>query len=156
MPSHWGSKKLHLVTQSSPTGTQALQAVGAADASLYFANVREAAELAAGFQADEVVYVSVGDGATSEGEFWESLNGACIRKMPVLFVVEDNGYAISVTVDVQTAGGSISRLVKNFPNLLTVECDGTDFTESYEAAGRAVEHIRQRKGPALEFVAADR
>ena len=149
MPSHWGSKKLHLVTQSSPTGTQALQAVGAADASLYFANVREAAELAAGFQADEVVYVSVGDGATSEGEFWESLNGACIRKMPVLFVVEDNGYAISVTVDVQTAGGSISRLVKNFPNLLTVECDGTDFTESYEAAGRAVEHIRQRKGPAL-------
>jgi 2-oxoisovalerate dehydrogenase E1 component len=149
MPSHWGSRKLHLISQSSPTGTQALQAVGTADASLYFSHVREAAELATGFHADEVVYMSVGDGATSEGEFWESLNATCLRKLPVLYVVEDNGYAISVPVDVQTAGGSISRLVKNYPGLLTQECDGTDFVESYETAGRAVEHIRQRKGPAL-------
>ncbi|PYK47281.1 MAG: dehydrogenase [Verrucomicrobia bacterium] len=97
----------------------------------------------------EVVYVSAGDGATSEGEFWESLNGACASKLPVFFVIEDNGYAISVPVDVQTAGGSISALVKNFPDLLALECDGTDFLESYEAAGRAVEHVRRRRGPAL-------
>ncbi len=149
MPSHWSSKRLHIVSQSSPTGTQILQAVGAAEASAYFSLVREAAELAAGFHADEVVYVSLGDGSTSEGEFWESLNWACIRKLPVLYVVEDNGYAISVPVDVQTAGGSISRLVRGFPDLLTLECDGTDFVESYEAAGKAVEYLRHRRGPAL-------
>jgi 2-oxoisovalerate dehydrogenase E1 component len=149
MPSHWGSKKLHIVSQSSPTGTQALQAVGAAEASWYFSLVHEAAELATSFRADEVVYVSLGDGATSEGEFWESLNWASNRKLPVLYVVEDNGYAISVSVDVQTAGGNIAALVKNYPYLLTLECDGTDFLESYEAAGKAVEYVRQRKGPAL-------
>lgn len=149
MPSHWGYKKLHIVSQSSPTGTQMIQAVGAAEASWYFSLVQEAAELASSFRADEVVYVSLGDGATSEGEFWESLNWACNRKLPVLCVVEDNGYAISVTVDVQTAGGNIAALVKGFPHLLTLECDGTDFLESYEAAGKAVEYVRQRRGPAL-------
>ncbi len=149
MPSHWSSKRLHIVSQSSPTGTQILQAVGAAEASLYYSLVRDAAELASGFHADEAVYVSLGDGSTSEGEFWESLNSACNRKLPVLYVVEDNGYAISVPVDVQTAGGSISRLVHGFPNLLTLECDGTDFIESYEAAGRALEYVRHRHGPAL-------
>jgi len=149
MPSHWSSKKLHIVSQSSPTGTQILQAVGAAEGSQYFGLMKEAAELAKGFHSDEVVYVSLGDGASSEGEFWESLNWACIRRLPVFYVVEDNGYAISVPVDVQTAGGSISRLVKSFPNLLVLECDGTDFPESYEAAGKAVEYVRQRKGPAL-------
>jgi 2-oxoisovalerate dehydrogenase E1 component len=149
MPSHWSSKALHIISQSSPTGTQILQAVGAADASVYFSVVQEAAELASGFHADEVVYVSMGDGATSEGEFWESLNWACLRKLPVLYMVEDNGYAISMPVDAQTAGGSISRLVRSFPDLLTLECDGTDFLESYEAAGKAVEYIRQRRGPAL-------
>lgn len=149
MPSHWSSKALHIISQSSPTGTQVLQAVGAADASVYFSVVQEAAELASGFHADEVVYVSMGDGATSEGEFWESLNWACLRKLPVLYMVEDNGYAISMPVDAQTAGGSISRLVQSFPDLLTLECDGTDFLESYEAAGKAVEYIRQRRGPAL-------
>ncbi|HEV2492871.1 MAG TPA: thiamine pyrophosphate-dependent enzyme, partial [Terriglobia bacterium] len=149
MPSHWSSKSLHIVTQSSPTGTQALQAVGAAEASLYFSQVREAAELASSFHADEVAYVSVGDGATSEGEFWESLSAACARKLPVFFVVEDNGYAISVPVDVQTPGGNISPLVKNFPNLLALECDGTDLLESYDAAGRCVEHVRHHRGPAL-------
>ena len=149
MPSHWSSKSLHIVTRSSPTGTQALQAVGAAEASLYFSQVREAAELASSFHADEVVYVSVGDGATSEGEFWESLSAACLRKLPVFFVVEDNGYAISVPVDVQTPGGNISRLVKDFPHLLALECDGTDFLESYHAAGRAVEHVRHHRGPAF-------
>jgi len=149
MPSHWSSKALHIISQSSPTGTQILQAVGAADASVYFSAVEEAAELASGFHADELVYVSMGDGATSEGEFWESLNWACLRKLPVLYMIEDNGYAISVPVDAQTAGGSISGLVRSFPDLLTLECDGTDFLESYETCGKAVEHIRQRRGPAL-------
>ena len=149
MPSHWGCKKLHIVSQSSPTGTQILQAVGAADASRYFSVVKEAAELASSFHADEVVYVSLGDGATSEGEFWESLNCAANVKAPVLYVVEDNGYAISVPVDVQTAGGSISRLIGGFPNLLTIECDGTDFLHAHEAAERAVEYCRIRRGPAL-------
>ncbi len=149
MPSHWGSKKLHIITGSSPTGTRILHAVGAAEASWYFSQIQEAAELASSFHDDEVAYVSLGDGASSEGEFWESLNWACGRKLPVLYVVQDNGYAISVPVDIQTAGGSISRLVRSFPNLLTLECDGTDFPESYEAVGKAVEHVRQRKGPAL-------
>ncbi len=149
MPSHWSSKPLHIVSQSSPTGTQILQAVGAAEASLYFSQIREAAELAPSFHADEVVYVSLGEGATSEGEFWESLIWACNRKLPVFYLVQDNGYAISVPVDVETPGGSISRLVRSFPDLLTLECDGTDFLESYEAAGKAVEYTRQRRGPAL-------
>ena len=149
MPSHWSSKALHIVSGSSPTGTQIQQAVGSAESSRYFSLVREAAELARSFHADEVTYVSLGDGATSEGEFWESLNWACGRKLPVVYVVEDNGYAISVPVDVQTAGGSISRLVRDFPNLLTLECDGTDFLESYEAAGQAVAQARERRGPAL-------
>jgi 2-oxoisovalerate dehydrogenase E1 component len=149
MPSHWSSKALNIVSQSSPTGTQILHAVGAAEASQYYSHNREAAELARSFHADEVAYVSLGDGATSEGEFWESLNWACNQKLPVLYVVEDNGYAISVPVDLQTAGGSISALVKNFPNLLTLECDGTDFIASYETAEKAVEHARARRGPAL-------
>jgi len=149
MPSHWTSKQLHIVAGSSPTGTQVLQAVGAAEASLYFARVRAAAELASSFHEDEAVYVSLGDGATSEGEFWEAVNGAALIKAPLLLVVEDNGYAISVPVEAQTAGASISRLVRNYPNLKVVECDGTDFVEAYEAAGRALDHVRRREGPAL-------
>ncbi len=149
MPSHWSSKTLHIVSGSSPTGTQIHQAVGSAEATRYFSLVREAAELAHSFHADEITYTSLGDGATSEGEFWESLNWACVEQLPVVYVVEDNGYAISVPVDVQTAGGNISRLVRGFPNLLTLECDGTEFLESYEAMRQAVEYARQRRGPAL-------
>jgi 2-oxoisovalerate dehydrogenase E1 component len=149
MPSHWGSKRLHIITGSSPTGTRTQHAVGSADATWYFSHNQEAAELAASFHDDEITYISLGDGATSEGEFWESLNYACLRKLPVLYVVQDNGYAISVPVDVQTAGGKISSLVRSFPYLLTLECDGTDFPESYEAAGKAAEYVRQRQGPAL-------
>jgi 2-oxoisovalerate dehydrogenase E1 component len=149
MPSHWSSKKLHIVSESSPTGTQILRAVGAAEASQYFSRVREAAELAQDFHADEVSYVSFGDGASSEGEFWESLNWACLRKLPVLYVVQDNGYAISVPVEFQTAGGSISRAVSGFANLFVQEVDGTDFLASYETAGKAVEYVRRREGPAL-------
>ena len=150
MPSHWGHKKLNIVSQSSPTGTQWLQAVGCAEAGVYFNEMPEAA--AAGgvpFEKDEIVYASGGDGSTSEGEFWEALNTACNRQLPVLFMIEDNGYAISVPVEVQTAGGSISKLVKDFPHLLVVTCDGTDPLDSYQAVSRAVEHCRQRRGPAL-------
>ncbi len=149
MPSHWSSKALHIVSGSSPTGTQILQAVGAAEATRYFSRVPEAAELASSFHAGEIAFTSLGDGASSEGEFWESLNYACLRQLPVLYLLEDNGYAISVPVDDQTAGGSISRLIKDFPNLLTVECDGTDFLESYEAAGKAVAYVRKQRKPAL-------
>jgi 2-oxoisovalerate dehydrogenase E1 component len=158
MPSHWGHKKLNIVSQSSPTGTQLLQAVGCAEAGRYFGRHPEAAARREGdyrqfknvtFQGDEVVYVSAGDGTTSEGEFWEAMNSACNLKLPVLFMIEDNGYAISVPVEVQTAGGSISRLLGNFPNLLIEECDGTDPITAYAACKRAVEHCRAGNGPAL-------
>lgn len=157
MPSHWGHQGLNIVSQSSPTGTQFLQAVGAAEASLYYARYPKALEQAkqaplghaVRHQADEVVYVSGGDGTTSEGEFFEALNTACVKRLPVLFLIEDNGYAISVPIEVQTAGGSISKLVANYPGLLVEECDGTDPLESYGVLGRAVEYCRGRKGPAL-------
>jgi len=157
MPSHWGHQKLNIVSQSSPTGTQWLQAVGAAEASLYYHEFPKALEQAkkaplghaVRHQRDEVVYVSGGDGTTSEGEFFEALNTACGRKLPVLFLVEDNGYAISVPVEVQTAGGNISKLVSNYPGLYIQECDGTEPLESYAVMQRAVAYCRERKGPAL-------
>jgi 2-oxoisovalerate dehydrogenase E1 component len=149
MPSHWAYSGLHIVSMSSPVGTQILHAVGAADASIYFARAREVAERAGNFHPDEIVLVSLGDGATSEGEFWESVNWASNARLPLVYLVQDNGYAISVPSDVQTAGGSISRLVRSFPNLLTVECDGTELTEFHAAFSKAVEHARARRGPAL-------
>ena len=158
MPSHWGMKRLNVVTQSSPTGTQFLQAVGCAEAGRYLASHPKAADKHEGdysqfkdvqFHGDEVTYVSTGDGSTSEGEFWESLNTACNRKLPVLYLCEDNKYAISVPVEVQTAGGSVSRLIANFPNLFVIECDGTDPVESYAAISKAIEHCRSGKGPAF-------
>jgi Pyruvate/2-oxoglutarate dehydrogenase complex, dehydrogenase (E1) component, eukaryotic type, beta subunit len=145
MPSHWGSKKLNIVSSSSPTGTQFLQSVGCAEATLRAKLIG----IAEGFHKDEVVYVSTGDGTTSEGEFWESLNTACNLALPVVYVVEDNGYAISVPVEVNTAGGSISKLVRGFPGLLVQEVDGCDLLASYAAMTKAVEHARKRKGPAL-------
>jgi 2-oxoisovalerate dehydrogenase E1 component len=145
MPSHWGHRKLNIVSSSSPTGTQFLQAVGSAEA----AHRAQLLGIQDGFQADEVVYVSTGDGTTSEGEFWESLNTACNLKLPVVYVVEDNGYAISVPVEVNTAGGSISKLVSSFPSLFIQEVDGCDLIASYQAMTRAVEYARARKGPAL-------
>lgn len=149
MPSHWTSRPLHIVSPSSATGTQVLQAVGAAEANRYFCQVPEAAELAFSFHSDEIAFTSLGDGASSEGEFWESLNYTCLHQLPVLYLIEDNGWAISVPVDFQTAGGSISRLVKDYPELLIAECDGTDFEESYEAAGRAASYVREQRKPAL-------
>ncbi len=149
MPSHWGHEKLNIVSQSSPTGTQVLQAVGCAEAAFRARRIEGITGPLADAQEDEVTYVSLGDGTTSQGEFWEGLNTACTLKLPVLFHVEDNGYAISVPVEQQTAGGNISRLVKGFPDLKIVECDGTDPVESVGAAREALAWIRGGKGPAL-------
>ena len=157
MPSHWGNPRYHLVTGSSPTGSRWLHAVGAAEASLYYQEFPKALEQArrapggefADAHGDDVAYVSGGEGATSEGEFFEALNAASLKRLPVLFLVEDNGYAISVPVEYQTAGGSISKLARNFPHFHIEECDGTDPLESYGALQRAVAHCRARSGPAL-------
>lgn len=156
MPSHWGHRKTHVVSQSSPTGTQCLQAVGCAEAGLYLAGEGTAAGLNLRWEPDEVVYVSLGEGATSEGEFWEALSTACTRKLPVLFMVEDNGYAISVPVDEQTPGGDISALVRGFPDLLVLDTDGNDPVASYAACREAVEHCRRRQGPALVHASVTR
>jgi 2-oxoisovalerate dehydrogenase E1 component len=147
MPSHWGHQALHIVSQSSPTGTQLLQAVGCAEAWLRYDHLDAIADKP--IKGDEIVYVSAGDGTTSEGEFWEALNSASNLKLPLLILIEDNGYAISVPVEVQTAGGSVSKLVRNFPGLLVEEVDGCDPVASYETLLRAAEYVRQRKGPAL-------
>lgn len=149
MPSHWASAALNIVSQSSPTGTQFLQAVGCAEATYRAELIGDPAKHLDGYQHDSIVYVSAGDGTTSEGEFFESLNTACNLKLPVLYLIEDNGYAISVPVEVQTAGGSISKLVAGFPNLLIEEVDGCDLIASYETMQRAVVHCRERRGPAL-------
>jgi len=158
MPSHWAYQRLNVVTQSSPTGTQILQAVGCAEAGVYLRNHPNSTPRVNGdyrqfkdvtFQGDEVTYVSLGDGTSSEGEFWEALNTASNKKLPVLFMVEDNGYAISVPVEVQTAGGNISRLVSGFPNFHFEEVDGTDPVTSYAAVKRAADYCRAGKGPAF-------
>ncbi|WP_348268978.1 dehydrogenase E1 component subunit alpha/beta [Edaphobacter paludis] len=158
MPSHWSSRKLNIVTSSSSTATQCLHAIGCAEAGRYFARHPEAAAKHAGdyrefkdvkFHGDEVVYVSIGEGSTSQGEFWESLNTASNQKLPVLYVVEDNGYAISTPVEVNTPGGNISRLVANFPNFHFAEIDGTDPIASYKAMVEAVAYCRAGHGPAL-------
>jgi len=158
MPSHWAFKHLNVVTQSSCTGTQILQAVGCAEAGRYFAAHPNSAQKVDGdyrqfkdvqFHGDEVTYVSLGDGTTSEGEFWEALNTASNRRLPVIFCVEDNGYAISVPVEVQTAGGNISRLVSGFPNFHFEEIDGTDPVVAYAAFKRATDYCRAGHGPAF-------
>src|SRR5271168_3526578 len=162
MPSHWSSTKLNIVSPSSSTATQCLHAIGCAEAGRYFSQHPEAAkkpDLSKGidyrqfkdvkFRGDEVVYVSIGEGSTSQGEFWESLNTASNGKLPVLYVVEDNGYAISTPVEANTPGGNISRLIANFPNFHFAEIDGTDPIESYKAMVEAVAYCRSGKGPAL-------
>lgn len=148
MPSHWGMRALHVASSSSPTGTQCLQAVGFAEAGRYFLAMEQGIRCAEVAE-DEVVYVSLGEGTTSEGEFWESLNTACNKKLPLLYLIQDNGYAISVTVDVQTAGGSISKLVRSFPDLRVFEVDGCDFLASYATMAEAVARVRAGEGPVL-------
>jgi 2-oxoisovalerate dehydrogenase E1 component len=147
MPSHWGHKALNIPSQGSPTGTQCLQAVGAGEAGMLYERLSAIPDRDQHFHADEVIYMSIGEGATSEGEFWEALNTACTRNVPVLFLVEDNGYAISVPVEVQTAGGDVSKLVESFPNLEIFRCDGTDFLDSYRTMGEAVARVRRDRKP---------
>jgi 2-oxoisovalerate dehydrogenase E1 component len=158
MPSHWTSRRLNIVSPSSSTATQCLQALGCAEAGRYFTQHPDAAAKHTGnyrqfkdvtFHGDEVTYVSIGEGSTSQGEFWESLNTASNSKLPVLYVVEDNGYAISTPVEANTPGGNISRLIANFPNFHFAEVDGTDPIASYIAMTQAVAYCRSGKGPAL-------
>jgi 2-oxoisovalerate dehydrogenase E1 component len=149
MPSHWGNKRLNIVSQSSPTGTQCLQAVGCAEAGHLYQQITEIEDREQHFRQDEVTYLSLGDGTTSEGEFWEALNYTSLRRLPVVIVVEDNGYAISVPVEVQTPGGDISKLVTGFPHLFVQSIDGTDFLASYAAVQEAVAYARARRGPAF-------
>jgi 2-oxoisovalerate dehydrogenase E1 component len=149
MPSHWGHKGLNIVSQGSPTGTQYLQAVGCAEAGRFYQRLTDIPNRESRHYPDEVVYVSSGEGATAEGEFWESLNTACGRRLPVVYLIQDNGYAISVPREVQTAGGDLSKIVVSFPNLLLLTVDGTDFPQSERALQEAVAYARERRGPAL-------
>ncbi|MGC9197580.1 MAG: alpha-ketoacid dehydrogenase subunit alpha/beta [Acidobacteriaceae bacterium] len=161
MPSHWTSQRLHIVSPSSSTATQCLHAVGCAEAGRYFSRRPEVGKKpGAGvvdyrlfkdvtFHPDEVTYVSLGEGSTSQGEFWESLNTASNERLPVLYVIEDNGYAISTPVEVNTSGGNISRLIANFPHFHFAEVDGTDAIASYAAMAEAVAYCRAGHGPAV-------
>jgi 2-oxoisovalerate dehydrogenase E1 component len=149
MPSHWGNVRLNIPSQGSPTGTQCLHSVGCGEAGMIFERVTSIPNRQEHFYPDEVTYLSVGEGATSEGEFWESLNTTCTRSVPVLYLIEDNGYAISVPVEIQTPGGDISKLVESFPNLKVWRCDGTDFLASYRTLGEAVSYIRRERKPAF-------
>ena len=149
MPSHWSDVRLNIPSPSSATSTQCLHAVGCAEAGVIYQAVTQIPDRMSRFHDDEVTFVSVGDGGTSEGEFWESLNTTCMRSLPILYLIEDNGYAISVPVEAQTPGGDISRLVEHFPGLRTYRCDGTDFLASYRTLGDAVSHVRNRRGPAF-------
>ncbi|HUH61527.1 MAG TPA: dehydrogenase E1 component subunit alpha/beta [Terracidiphilus sp.] len=158
MPSHWSNRALHIVSTSSSVATQLLHAVGCAEAGRYFSRHPEAAEKAAGdyrefhdveFHGDEVVLATIGEGSTSEGEFWEAISTASNRKLPVIFLIEDNAYAISVPVEVNTPGGNISRLVANFPNFHFAEIDGTDPEVALAAFEAAAAHCRAGLGPAF-------
>ena len=158
MPTHWSSRALHIVSTSSSTTTQVLHAVGCAEAGRYFSRHPEAAAKAEGdyrafheveFHGDEVAFTSLGEGSTSQGEFWEALATASNKKLPVIFCVEDNGYAISVPVEVNTPGGNISRLVANFPNFYFAEIDGADPEVCLRTFQAAAEHCRAGKGPAF-------
>jgi 2-oxoisovalerate dehydrogenase E1 component len=145
MPSHWSSPALHVVTGSSPTGSQCLHAAGIAHGKSFIDP-----------DSDEITLVCSGEGATSEGEFWEFMNIACLDRLPLLVLIEDNGYAISVPVERQTAGGSISRLLEGFPGLLRIEVDGTNFIDSLNAMKHASEYCRRGHGPSLVHAAVTR
>lgn len=136
MPEHFSHKELRIPCQSSVVGSQFLQAVG----------VAKAARLAG---KDEVVYVSGGDGSTSQGDFHEALNYACIHELSVIFVVQDNGWAISVPVHEQTAGGSITHMASGYPNLSVHDVDGGDYEALSNAMQEAIQKGRALKGPSL-------
>ena len=155
MPAHWSSPQLHIVSPSSCCATQCLHAVGAAEASEIGRRLPELAKVIGG-RGDEVAYVALGDGSTSEGEFWESLNTACTQRLPVIYVIEDNGYAISVPVEVQTPGGDIAHLVESFPGLRVIRVDGTDVSASFAAMREAADYARGRSGPVLVRAAVTR
>jgi len=149
MPSHWSNPRLNIPSASSAVATQCLHGIGVAEAGRFYEHLEAIPDRASKFQRDEVTLITIGEGSTSEGEFWESLNTACVRSLPVLYLVEDNGYAISTPVDVQTPGGDLSRVLEDFPNLQVFGCDGTNYIASYRALRDAIARVRQRKGPAL-------
>ena len=158
MPTHWSSRELHIVSTSSSTTTQLLHAVGCAEAGRYFSRHPEAGARAKGdyralrdveFHGDEISFTSLGEGSTSQGEFWEAINTASNQKLPVIFCVEDNGYAISTPVEVNTPGANISKLVANFPNFYFAEVDGTDAVACLQAFQAAAAHCRAGLGPAF-------
>ena len=136
MPQHFGSKKLNIVSQSSPTGTQYLQAVGAG-----FACQRD--------KNKSIVYVSSGEGTTSQGDFHEALNWASREKAPVVFHIHDNNYAISVPIEDQTTGGSVFNMASGYESLSKFDVDGCNFFESYQAFKLATERARKGKGPSI-------
>ncbi|HET7903853.1 MAG TPA: dehydrogenase E1 component subunit alpha/beta [Candidatus Eisenbacteria bacterium] len=148
MPSHWGLKRANVVTQSSPTGTQFLQAVGCAEGGRLLSTIHEIRDRRPSHP-DEVTYVSAGDGTTSQGEFWEAINSAATGKLPVLFLITDNQYAISVPVEAQTPGGDIGRCMSGVPGLRIMRVDGTDPLASYKAVLEAAEWMRGGNGPVL-------
>ena len=147
MPAHWGNVKLNIVSKSSCTGTQFLQACGIAEAGLHLKKVK--LKDSPIYHDQEIVYVSCGDGTTSQGEFWEGLTTACVNKLPVLFMVEDNGYAISTPVWMNTPGGSISKALNNFPGLKIFTCDGNCPIDSYDTMVEVEKYLRAGNGPVL-------
>ncbi|MGE3704281.1 MAG: thiamine pyrophosphate-dependent enzyme [Vicinamibacterales bacterium] len=149
MPSHWGNRALNIVSGSSATTTQLLHAVGCAEAGQIYERVVSIPDRERQFHRDEIVFTSLGEGSTSEGEFWEAINAACTRQAPVLFLVEDNGYAISTPVEVETPGGDISRIVEAIPGLKVWTVDGTDVLASLHVMHEAAAHVRTTRGPAL-------
>ena len=136
MPQHFGHKELNIVSQSSPTGTQYLQATGAA-----FALQKN--------NENGIVYVSSGEGTTSQGDFHEALNWSSRVKAPVIFHIENNGYAISVPIDEQTSGGSVYKISSGYENLHRIKIDGTDYFESLIAFNSACDRARKGLGPTL-------
>ncbi|HTI42606.1 MAG TPA: dehydrogenase E1 component subunit alpha/beta, partial [Vicinamibacterales bacterium] len=149
MPSHWSNPRLHLPSASSAVATQCLHGIGVAEAGRLYERLKDIPERDEHFERDEITLITIGEGSTSEGEFWESLSTACTRSLPVLFLVEDNGYAISTPVEVQTPGGDLSRVVAGFDGLQTYKCDGTDYQASLDTLGEAVAYVRSRRSPAL-------
>lgn len=145
MPCHWGNKPLNIVSQTSATPTQCIPAVGSAEASRY---ISRRPHLGLPAHGDELTYVSLGEGATSEGEFWESLNTACVEHLPVLFVVADNGFAISVPSSEQSPA-PVADLVAGFRGLAVHRYDGRDYFEARERGADAIAHVRAGVGPAL-------